>query len=206
MQITNAISTLEELTALYKPVSPNSLSKETVALTPAYRRWIELAPFFAIATNGPDGLDCSPRGDAVGQVFRVLDERTIAIPDRRGNNRLDTLKNILIDARVALLFLTPGINETVRINGQATITTDPGLIASFAVGGKEPATVIVVSIEAVYFQCARALLRARLWDPSIQVDRKQAPTAGEMTRSGTPGFDAASYDAKLPSRQSKTLY
>lgn len=200
------ITTLDDLTALYNPTNPISLNKETTVLTPAYRRWIELAPFFAIATSGPGRLDCSPRGDAVGQVFRVLDEAAIAIPDRRGNNRLDTLKNIIHDPKVALLFLTPGINETVRINGKATITTDLKLVKSFAVGGKLPATVIVVAIEAVYFQCARALKRARLWEQDIQIERDQVPSAGEMTKSALPDFDAADYDAKLQDRQAKSLY
>ncbi|NNE24751.1 MAG: pyridoxamine 5'-phosphate oxidase family protein [Rhizobiales bacterium] len=200
------ITTLRDLTALYKATNPISLSKETAALTPAYRRWIERAPFFAIATSGPGGLDCSPRGDAVGQAFRMLDEATIAIPDRRGNNRLDTLKNIIHDPKVALLFLTPGIHETVRINGTATITTDPELVNSFAVDGKLPATVIVVGIEAVYFQCARALKRARLWERDMQIDRDQVPSAGEMTKSALPDFDAEDYDADLQGRQAKSLY
>ena len=204
--MTMQITTLDDLTALYKPTNPNSLNKETASLTPAYRRWIERAPFFAIATSGPGGLDCSPRGDAIGQAFRVLDDATIAIPDRRGNNRLDTLKNIIHDPRVALLFLTPGIDETVRINGQATISTDPELVDSFAVDGTLPATVIVVAMEAVYFQCARALKRARLWEPDMQIDRDQVPSAGEMTKGALPGFDAEDYDAKLQDRQAKSLY
>lgn len=200
------ITTLDELAALYNATNPMALRKETANLTPAYRRWIELAPFFAIGTSGAGGLDCSPRGDAIGQAFRLLDDATIAIPDRRGNNRLDTLKNIIHDPKVALLFLTPGINETVRINGRATITTDPELVNSFAVGGKLPATVIVVAIEAVYFQCARALKRARLWEPGMQIGRDQIPSAGEMTKSALPGFDAEDYDADLQDRQAKSLY
>ncbi len=206
MKTPHAITSLEELTALYPATNPISLSKETPHLTPAYRRWIETAPFFAIATSGTDGLDCSPRGDAPGQGFRILDNTTIAIPDRRGNNRLDTLKNIIEDPRVALLFLTPGINETVRINGTAAITTDPALIASFEINGKAPAAVIIVAIQAVYFQCARALLRARLWDPDAQITRGDAPTAGEMTKSSLPDFDADSYDSELSERQARTLY
>lgn len=200
------ITTLDDLSALYNATNPNSLHKETTCLTPAYRRWIELAPFFAIATSGPGGLDCSPRGDAIGQAFRVLDDATIAVPDRRGNNRLDTLKNIIHDPKVALLFLTPGINETVRINGKAAITTDPELVNSFAVGGKLPATVIVVAIEAVYFQCARALKRARLWELDMQIEYDQIPSAGEMTKGALPDFDAEGYDAELQDRQARSLY
>jgi uncharacterized protein len=199
----HAVTTLE---ALYGPVNANSLAKETAGLTPEYRRWIEASPFFAIASAGAGGLDCSPRGDAKGQPFRVLDERTLAIPDRRGNNRLDTLKNILADPRVALLFLIPGIDETLRINGRAAISADPELIDSFAVGDQKPAAVILVEIDAVYFQCARALTRAKLWDPQRHARREDVPTAGQMTRGAEPGFDAQAYDAALGPRQKATLY
>ena len=201
-----AITSLEALEALYKPVNPNSLAKERDHLTPAYRRWLEAAPFFAIASSGPGGLDCSPRGDARGQLLRIEDDRTLLIPDRRGNNRLDTLKNIVADPRVALLFLNPGVNETLRINGWAALTADPDVLAAFAVNGKLPAAVIRVGIDALYFQCARALARSRLWDPQYQIDRKSVPTAGQMTKSALPGFDAETYDAELPARQKATLY
>lgn len=200
------ITTLEQLSALYAVASPVSLLKQTQRLTPEYRRWIEAAPFFAIATSGLGGLDCSPRGDRPGDLFHVLDDASIAIPDRRGNNRLDTLKNLVADPRVALLFLLPGINECVRINGRARLTTDEALRQSFSMDGKLPVTVIVVSIEAVYFQCARALLRSKLWDVTAQIARSAVPTAGEMTKSGVPDFDAASYDAALPKRQLGSLY
>ena len=206
MSSSHAVTSLEALEALYGTVNRNSLAKEAARLTPAYRRWIEAAPFFAIASGGPGGLDCSPRGDARGQLFRVLDDRTLAIPDRRGNNRLDTLKNILADPRVALLFLNPGINETLRINGRARITTDPELIEGFAVGDKRPATGVVVEIDAVYFQCARALARAKLWDPEARIRPGEVPTAGQMTKGAQPDFDAESYDAALPVRQKATLY
>jgi uncharacterized protein len=204
--MSHAINTLPELLALYGEVNPNSLRKEAPQLTPAYRKWIEAAPFFAIATSGPGGLDCSPRGDAPGQLFHVLDDKTIAIPDRRGNNRLDTLKNLVADPRVALLFLLPGFNECVRINGRATLTTDPEMRARFDMDGKLPVTVIVVTIDTVYFQCARALMRSRLWDPSSYAQRSDIPTAGEMTKSAMPEFDAESYDAALLKRQLGSLY
>ena len=206
MSASHTITSLAELEALYGPVNPNSLAKETPRLTPDYRRWIETAPFFAIATSGPGGLDCSPRGDNADGLIRVLDDETLVFPDRRGNNRIDTLKNIVADPRVALLFLIPGINETLRINGRAEISTDPDLIESFAVDGKLPATVIRVAIDAVYFQCARALVRSRLWDAEAQVARGAVPSAGEMTRAAKPDFDAESYDAELAGRQKKTLY
>ena len=206
MSNSNAVTSVEALEALYGTVNRNSLDKETTSLTPEYRRWIESAPFFAIASAGPGGLDCSPRGDVPGQLFRILDDRTLAVPDRRGNNRLDTLRNILSDPRVALLFVIPGINETLRINGRATITTDPELIEGFAIGDKRPATVLLIHIDGVYFQCARALARAKLWDPQAQVGADMVPTAGQMTKGAKPDFDAESYDAALPARQRETLY
>src|SRR5262249_10523276 len=140
-----------------------SLLKEVQRLTPEYRRWIEAAPFLALATIGPAGLDCSPRGDPAGELLHILDSKTLVIPDRRGNNRLDTLRNIVADPRVALLFLIPGADETLRVNGRAVISTDPALITRFTRNGKPPATVLIVTIESVYFQCARALKRAQLW-------------------------------------------
>ncbi len=200
------ITSLDQLVALYGETNPVALKKEVAALTPAYRRWIEAAPFFAIATSGPGALDCSPRGDPAGQLFHVLDDKTLAIPDRRGNNRLDTLKNIVTDPRVALLFLLPGVNETLRINGRARVTTDPALIARCAMADTLPKSVIIVTIDSVYFQCARALTRAKLWAPDAVVERAAVPSAGEMTRSADATFDAASYDAALPARQKATLY
>jgi PPOX class probable FMN-dependent enzyme len=200
------ISTRDELAAHYGAVNPNSLAKETPALTPQYRAWLEQSPFFAIASVGQGGLDCSPSGDAVGAFVEVLDKSTIAIPDRRGNNRIDTLKNIVEDPRVALLFLTPGINETLRINGRAQMSTDPKVLGRFAVQGKLPTTVILVKIEAVYFQCARALIRSRLWDGETQLVRGDVPTAGQMTKSALADFDAETYDEALLPRQKGSLY
>lgn len=138
--------------------------------------------------------------------MRILDERTVAIPDRRGNNRLDTLRNIVRDGRIALLFLIPGLNETLRINGTAHLSTQPELLASFAVDGKPPVTAIVVRIETMYFQCARALKRAQLWDPEAQIERDALPSAGQLARSVIAGFDADGYDAALEERQAETLY
>jgi PPOX class probable FMN-dependent enzyme len=202
----HVIKNLATLAALYGEPNPNSLAKETQALTPAYRRWIEAAPFLAIATSGPTGLDCSPRGDAAGRLLVVDDDRTLLIPDRRGNNRLDTLKNIVTDPRVALLFLVPGAGETLRVNGRAEISIDPALLDRFAVDGHVPRTVLIIRIEAVYFQCARAIIRAGLWDPAARIAPGALPTAGEMTRAALPSFDAAAYDAALPARQRSSLY
>ncbi len=200
------IATIEALEALYGPANPRSLTKETTYLTDAYRIWIERAPFFAIASIGAGGLDCSPRGDTLGEVFEVLDEKTLAFPDRRGNNRMDTLRNIVADPRIAMLFLVPGIDETLRINGRAEVTVDPALIERFDVKGKKPATVVRVSIDAVYFQCARALLRSDIWNPESFATRSDVPTAGAMIKSALPGEETDSYDGELRERQLATLY
>ncbi len=194
------------LEAMYGAPNPNSLAKEVPFLHPHYRKFVEVAPFVSIATAGPDGLDCSPRGDAPGFV-RVHDERTLMIPDRRGNNRVDTLNNLVADSRIALLFLIPGIDETLRINGTARITVDPALLASFAVDGKAPRCVIVVDIATVYFQCARALVRSRLWDAAAQISRTALPSTGTLIADiGKNGFDAAQYDREQPVRVADSLY
>jgi len=194
------------LEALYGQANPISLSKETAQLTNAYREWIERAPFVAIASIGAGGLDCSPRGDKTGELFRVLDEQTIAIPDRRGNNRLDTLRNLITDSRIALLFLIPGINETLRINGDAIVVTDKALCESFAVNGKLPVSVVVVTIKSVYFQCARALMRSGLWSTDAVIGKQEVPTAGAMVKATLPDFDADEYDSASPQRQQNSMY
>ena len=190
------LSTIAELEALYGIPGETSLVKETDCIAPSYRAFIEAAPFCALATSGPEGLDCSPRGDRRGFV-RVHDERTLMMPDRRGNNRIDSLRNIVRDPRVALMFLVPGSGNAMRVNGRAHVTADPDLLASFAVEGKAPRTVIAIAVEAVYFQCARAIARAHLWDESHHVDPRSLPTAGQMLaalsggRVGGPDYDAA---------------
>lgn len=208
MTTTHDVTTMVQLEAIFGEVNPNSLAKETDHLTAAYRSWIERSPFFALASIGgeTDGIDCSPRGDGVGQVFRIVDERKLLVPDRRGNNRIDTLRNIVLDPRVALLFLIPGINETLRINGRAFLTTEPDLLESFAVNGKSPKVVIRVEIDSVYFQCARALKRARLWDAETLAAKGDVPTAGQMSKAAKPDFDGATYDAELDQRQAETMY
>lgn len=205
MHIESPVETLEALHALYGETNPMSLAKETARLTPAYRAWIEAARFFALATAGPEGLDVSPRGDAAGQALIVEDDATLLIPDRRGNNRLDSLRNIVRDPRVALLLLVPGVTETLRVQGRARLSADEALRARFAMRGKLPATVIVVTLEAVYFQCARALVRADLWEAAGRPGHA-LPSAGEMTRAAEPDFDAETYDAALRARQAATLY
>ena len=202
----NLIESEAELEQMFARPASASILKVTTRLTDTYRRWIEASPFFTIATCGPEGLDCSPRGDAAGFV-RVADESTLLLPERRGNNRLDTLRNVVNDPRVGLLFLVPGITETLRVNGRAVLSKDEGLCGSFAVQGKAPRVVIVVTIDAVYFQCARALVRSRLWDPAGFRDVGELPTAGAMLAEASGGNEGGSqYDAELPERLRTTLY
>jgi uncharacterized protein len=200
------VTTLEALEALYdKPYGP-AIVKEIDRINPHYRKFIEAAPFFALATNGPDGLDCSPRGDAPGFV-RVADEKTLLIPDRRGNNRLDSLRNIVSDPRVALLFLIPGVGETIRVFGRASISTDPALTETFIVSGKAPRSVIVVAVERVFFQCTKAIVRLKLWDPALHIDRKSLPSAGTILGEISGGkIDGPEHDRAQPQRIKETLY
>ena len=203
------VTSLERLIEVY-PTSPapNSLAKESPVLTPSHRRIIEAAPFVVVATVGDGGLDQSPRGDRPGFVV-VRDDRTLVVPDRRGNNRLDTLRNLVADPRVGLLFLVPGLGEELRVRGTAVVSTDPEELGRHEVRGIRPASVVVVTVERVYFQCARAVKRSRLWDPGSHVDPRTLPTAGDMTREAG-GFasdaEAAAYDAALDERQDATLY
>jgi PPOX class probable FMN-dependent enzyme len=202
----DTVTTLEQLDALYGPANPVSLTKEVGQLTPEYRRFVEMAPFVVLASVGPEGLDCTPRGDPAGFV-RVVDDKTVMIPDRRGNNRIDTLRNLVRDPRISLLFLIPGVGETLRINGHARISVEPGLCASFAMQGKNPRSVLVVTIERVYFQCPKALVRSRLWSPEAIVPRSALPTSGEIMQRITQGeIDGASYDAAYPARIRETIY
>lgn len=200
------IADLAALEALYGQPGAASVAKEVTRLTSGYRALIEASPFFVLATSGPDGLDASPRGDAPG-FLRVADERTLLIPDRRGNNRVDSLRNILHDPRVGLLFLIPGVNETLRVNGRAVIDVDPALCDSFAVDGKAPKSVLVVTIDSVFFQCARAVLRARLWDPTAQVTRASLPSTGALLAEASAGQEGGeAYERSLNERIPKTLY
>jgi PPOX class probable FMN-dependent enzyme len=200
------VTSIEALERLYgQPFGP-SIAKETDRITAPYRAFIEAAPFFALASGGPDGLDCSPRGDAPGFV-RVAGEKTLLIPDRRGNNRVDTLRNILHDPRVALLFLIPGCGETIRVNGRAKISTDPTLIQSFLVDCKAPRTVIVVSVDRIFYQCAKAIVRSKLWDASRHIDRNSLPSAGTILADLTQGqVGGPEHDRTAPERLKATLY
>ena len=203
----HSIMSLAALETLYdQPPAEASILKETDRVVPVYRALIEASPFAALATRGSEGLDCSPRGDGPGFV-RVRDEKTLLLPDRRGNNRIDSLRNIVLDPQVALLFLIPGLGETLRVNGRAVISTDPALLESFSVDGKAPRSVLLIMVEAVYFQCARAVVRSDLWNPQKHVARSSLPSAGQILAAlSRNGFDGEAYDRGLPERQRTTLY
>ena len=200
------IRTLSELESLYEAPAQTSIAKEIDHLTDQHRAYVEASPFVVVATSGPDGLDCSPRGDPAGFV-RVADERTLLLADRRGNNRLDTLRNLIVDPRIGLLFLVPGVGVTLRVNGTAEISTDTELRASFAMGDKVPTTVIIVTTTAVYTQCPKALVRSNLWDPARHRDAAELPSVGQIMEAITAGeFDGKAYDDTYPERIRQTMY
>ena len=200
------IATVEQLEAIYGHPNEASTVKVSAKITPPYRALIDKSPFAALATCGPEGLDCSPRGDLSGFV-RVHDEKTLMVPDRRGNNRIDSLRNIVRDPRVALLFLIPGSGSTLRVNGRAQISVDPDLLASFSVDGKAPRTVIIMTVDEIYFQCARATVRSDLWNPDKWIDPKTLPTPGQilagMSDNRVGGED---YDRAWPERARQSLW
>jgi uncharacterized protein len=200
------VTTTEQLDALYGEKMPTSVIKEIDHISDGYRKLIESAPFVAVATGGPEGFDCSPKGDAPGFV-RILDDKTLAIPDRPGNNRLDGFRNIVRDPRIALLFLIPGVGETLRVNGRAAISIDPELMKSFAVNGKLPRCVLIVHIESIYFHCSKAIVRSKLWDPATQVDRKSLPSTGTIIAELSQGkLGGEKYDREAPERIKAQLY
>jgi uncharacterized protein len=200
------IATIEQLETIYGQPNEASTIKVADRITRHYRVLIDKSPFVALATCGPEGLDCSPRGDLPGFV-RVHDEKTLMMPDRRGNNRVDSLRNIVRDPRVALLFLIPGSGSTLRVNSRAQVSVDVNLLASFRVDGKAPRTVIVMTVEQVYFQCARAVVRSDLWNPDRRVDPKTLPTPGQiladMSENRVGGDD---YDRAWPERARQSLW
>jgi len=203
----HTISTLAELEALFpEEVYPPARYKEVTHITNAYRALIEASPFCVLATCGPGGLDTSPRGDPKGFV-RVVDDHTIVLPDRRGNNRIDSLRNLVTDPRVSLIFLIPGVSETLRVMGRATISTDPELCAGFAMQGKAPRCVLVIAVEQLFFQCAKAIVRSKLWDPATQVARSTLPTAGKILAEITDGkLGGEEHDRQAPARMMQTIY
>src|ERR1700744_5834011 len=202
----SVIATIEQLEAIYGQPGESSTVKVADRITPSYRMLIEKSPFAALATSGPEGLDCSPRGDLAGFV-RIHDEQTLMMPDRRGNNRVDSLRNIVRDPRVALLFLIPGSGSTLRVNGRAQVSADPALLASFRMDGKAPRTAIVMTIGEIYFQCARAIVRSDLWNPDKRVDPATLPTPGQILASMSDNaVGGDSYDREWPERAQKTMW
>lgn len=204
--MTHTITSVEQLEEIYGKPTDRAIGKEIAFLNEDYQAFVKASPLVMLASVGDDGTDCSPRGDLPGFV-KVIDERTVAIPDRPGNNRLDNLQNIVSDPRVSLLFFVPGVDETLRVNGRAEITVDPELLAAFEMKGKLPRTVIVVKIDAVYFHCSKALVRSSFWDPAKHIERSSLPSPGVMLKRLVGStFDAVTYDRELPERVNASLY
>jgi PPOX class probable FMN-dependent enzyme len=200
------VTSIAQLEAIYgEPFGP-SMVKEIDHVNADYRAFIEASPFCTVATSGPDGLDCTPRGDPPGFV-RVHDEKTLLIPDRRGNNRIDSLRNLITDPRISLLFLIPGCGETIRVNGRAAISVDPVLCESFVFAGKAPRSVIVVTVDRVYFQCPKAIVRSKLWEAATQVERKSLPSSGTILAHISNGaIGGPEHDRAAPERLKATIY
>ncbi|NMV40895.1 pyridoxamine 5'-phosphate oxidase family protein [Ralstonia insidiosa] len=204
--MTHTLTTVADLEAVYGTPNPRSVLKEIDHLNADYRAFVEASPFIVLSSVGEQGTDASPKGDAPGFV-RILDERTLAIPDRPGNNRIDNLRNIVEDGRVSVLFIVPGAGETLRVNGTATISTDPELLAASAVQGKLPRSVIIVNVQSVYFHCSKAVVRSKLWERGAQETKPALPTAGKILQHISGGaFDGEAYDRELPERLKTTLY
>ncbi len=206
MAVIESIEQLETIYGRLDDVGEASTAKVADRVTAQYRRLIEVSPFVALATSGPEGLDCSPRGDLPGFV-RIHDEKTLMMPDRRGNNRIDSLRNIVRDPRIGMLFLIPGSGTTLRINGIAHLSDDPELLASFAVTEKAPRTVIVMEVGEIYFQCARAIVRSDLWNPDKRIDPKTLPTPGEiLAEMSEQRVGGVEYDRAWPERARQTMW
>ena len=198
-----SIKTLAALEALYGTVSAPAKRKVVHRLTPLYRKWIMASRFCVLSSVGPDGTDGSPRGDD-GPVVEELDPGTLAMPDWRGNNRLDSLRNIVVDGRVSLMFMVPGCNIVVRVNGHADLTADPDLRARFEKNGRQPTTVLVITIGEIYSQCAKALIRSDLW---ARDDSDGLPSLGELLAEVTNGEEGGeAFDTAWPARAAKTMW
>jgi PPOX class probable FMN-dependent enzyme len=184
------VQSIEALEALYDAAVPASLTKVVRRITPHYAKWINTARFCVLTTVGPEGTDGSPRGD-IGPVVRLVDETTLHLPDWRGNNRIDSLRNIVRDGRVSLMFMVPGSSNVIRVNGTAVLSVDPDVTTSFEQRGKHPKSVIVITVGEAYFQCAKAIMRSELWsgDPAVDL-----PSAGQLIKEQQAEFDAQSYD------------
>lgn len=200
------INSIDELEALYGQIGQASIVKEVDHIHPAYRPYIEKAPFAILATAGAKGLDASPRGDPAGFVH-IEDPKTLFLPDRRGNNRIDSLRNIINDPRVGLLFLIPGVGETLRVNGTAAILTQPDLLARFAVDGHIPKSILRIDVSSFFFQCSRAVIRSGLWNAANHVQRGDLPSPGSVLKALSQStIDGDAYDKALPKRLAETLY
>ena len=201
------VATEDELRGRYGKVSPLAAKKSLPRIDAHIRRFIGLSPFCCIATSRADGgADNSPRGDAPGFVT-ILDDRTLLIPDRPGNNRLDTMSNIIANPNVGLIFFIPGVDETVRVNGRASITEEPDLLAGMAVNGKTPKTAIRIDVEEAFLHCSKALRRAKLWHEDYKIDRKTLPTLGKMiTDQVETGMTAEQAEARVQDSIKKTMY
>ncbi|SFR98101.1 pyridoxamine 5'-phosphate oxidase family protein [Yoonia litorea] len=191
------------LEALYGQPGKASLIKVVSQLTPLYRKWIMASRFCVVSTVGPEGTDGSPRGDD-GPVVQELNVKTLLLPDWRGNNRIDTLRNIVEDGRISLMFAIPGSNNVVRVNGHAVLSTDPELIGRFNDRGRVPRSVAVITIKEIYTQCARAMMRANLWGGDTAPE--DLPTVGEILTEQEDGFDGKTYDAEWAGRAEKTMW
>ena len=203
MKADHVIKDLAELEAIYGTPGKASLIKVASHLTPLYRKWIMASRLCIVSTIGPEGTDGSPRGDD-GPVVRDQDEKTLLLPDWRGNNRTDTLRNIVRDGRISLMFMVPGSNNVIRVNGMAVVSLDPDLLTQFSQKGRQPRGVVVITIAEVYSQCARALMRARTW--SGEDESADLPTIGELLAEQEAAFDGAAYDAEWADRAAKTMW
>lgn len=200
------IQHVDELEAIYGFPGETATVKVTPELTPEYLAFVNASRFMAFATCGPEGLDCSPRGDR-DSVVRVADPKTVLIPDRKGNNRIDSLRNVVRDPRVALLFFLPGCVTTLRINGKAVVSIEKALLESLAVDGQLPRSVVVVSIDEVYFQCGRAIVRSDLWNPERFLDPQALPTPGEiLAKLSCERVGGETYDKEWPTRARNSLW
>lgn len=204
--IEHSIASAAELEALYGEPSDRARRKVIYRLDGHCRNFIAQSPLLVIGTAAADGTaDCSPRGDAPGFVT-VLDDNRLLIPDRMGNNRVDSMRNIVENPNVGLIFFLPGVNETLRVNGRARIVADPALLAGFAVNGRAPKTAILVEVREAFLHCAKALMRSRLWDPAIQIERSTFPTLGRMIADQIGGVDVAEAEAGIAESYRTRLY
>jgi PPOX class probable FMN-dependent enzyme len=200
------VTSLSELATLYQAPTERVIKKELDHVDPLGRAFIAASPFLVLATSGSGGLDCSPKGDKPGFVAVSDDGKTLMIPDRPGNNRIDGMKNLLEDPRVALIFFVPGAGETYRVNGRARISSDPVLKARFAVGGKQPRAVLVIAVEQAFQHCPKALVRSDLWRAGAKERPKGVPTLGDFATRGKPRTSAEAFDAEYAQRMRDELY